>query len=334
MSADPVSRARRQPDAEALPADAALLGVRKELLRELTGTCDTPGRIFAGRYFLTIVPLACAAAALTSWPNLGTALAFAIVAGFTQNALGVLMHEGSHCFFHRDRRVNDALANVLVCLPVFNTVAGYRDEHFPHHRRSGTEEDPYYDLYGRYRRSEDVTRGLMRDLLGISAVRAFLRRYGSRAAGDEAPRRSAGSSLGTLVALATVQGGIAAALWAMTGWPFAWLLLWVFPLMTIPVAVNRMRTLVEHYPGLEGIPANRTTLTGVVEYLCVAPYGYSYHFEHHFAPSIPYYRLRWAHEFLEARGVELASRQCNRSGYFGAFRVMMRELARTSARGG
>jgi fatty acid desaturase len=170
-----------------------------------------------------------------------------------------------------------------------------------------------------------MTRGLVRDLLGISAVRSFLRRY---TAGES--RRPA--QPGAALALVAVQAAIAAALWMLTGWPSAWIFLWVLPLMTIPVAINRMRTFVEHYPGFEALPANRTTLADTLEYLCVAPYGYSHHFEHHFAPNVPYYRLAWAHEFIEARGIHLRSHQYNSAGYLRTFRRMMRELAAVSAR--
>jgi fatty acid desaturase len=287
------------------------------MLRELARSPQRPGAIFAQRYALTLVPVAVSAGLLWWSPGLTTRLAFAIVAGFTQNALGVLMHEGSHYFFHRKRHVNDALANLLVCLPVFNTVDGYRQEHFQHHRRSGEHEDPYHDLYGGYDRPRDMTLGLIRDLAGVSAFRSFVRRYTT----GRQPQP------GAMLALGVVQAGIAASLWVLTGWPAAWLFLWVLPLMTIPVAVNRMRTFVEHYPGFEALPANRTTFTGVLEYLCVAPYGYSHHFEHHFAPNVPYYRLAWAHTFIASRGIQLRSHQYNSTGYLRTFRRMMRELA-------
>jgi hypothetical protein len=61
----------------------------------------------------------------------------AVVAGFTQNALGILMHEASHYFLARDRQRNDRLANWLLCYPLMNTVAGYRAEHFLHQSMAG-----------------------------------------------------------------------------------------------------------------------------------------------------------------------------------------------------
>jgi fatty acid desaturase len=321
-----VSSATYLEDAPAeAPLDAALARVRRELMTQLARSNERPARIFAHRYTLTLVPLALTTLLLWRWPGILTGLAFAIVAGFTQNALGVLMHEGSHYFFHSNRRINDLLANVFVCLPVFNTVQGYRQEHFHHHRRSGEDDDPYHDLYGGYARPEDMTRGLIRDVLGISAVCSFFRRYSG-------PSAARSGQPGAVLALAAVQGVIAAASWATTGWWFAWVVLWVLPLMTIPVAINRMRTFVEHYPGFEALPANRTTITGLLEYLCVAPYGYSHHFEHHFAPNVPYYRLAWAHEFIESQGIRLRAHQYNSAGYLRTFRRMMRELAAISTR--
>jgi fatty acid desaturase len=119
---------------------------------------------------------------------------------------------------------------------------------------------------------------------------------------------------------------IAALLWRITGSPVAWVFLWVLPLMTIPFAVNRVRTIAEHYPGFEALPANRTTLVGIIEYCCIAPYGYSHHFEHHFAPNVPYYRLAWAHRYLKGRGVRLRSHEYNSAGYLGTFTRAMTDL--------
>ena len=306
--------------------EVLLFHARKLLLRELAQTSDRPTPVFLSRYVLTLVPLTMAGSVLAWWPQPFEFVLFAVVAGFTQNALGILMHEGSHHFFHRNRKTNDILANVLVCLPIFNTVQGYRSQHFEHHRHSGEEIDPYHELYGGYKASEDVIKGLVADVLGLTAIRSFLKRYtdGTRPAGDQVRW--------PIFTLLFEQAAIGAVLWWLTGSPLAWPFLWVLPLMTIPFAINRMRTFVEHYPGFEALPANRTTLVGILEYLCVAPYGYSHHFEHHFAPSVPYYRLAWAHAYLKNHGIELRSREYNSTGYFRTFWRMMRELSARARR--
>jgi fatty acid desaturase len=300
--------------------DHALRQARKELLRELAHTEDRPTAMFLSRYCLTLIPLIFAGSLLAWWTRPVTLALFAIIAGFTQNALGILMHEGSHHFFHRNRKTNDLIANMLVCLPIFNTVQGYRDQHFEHHRHSGEEIDPYHDLYGRYATRPDVFRGLIADVIGMTAIRSFLRRYvaGARPTRDD-PRW-------TVFALLGEQAVIAALLWRLTGSPLAWVFLWVLPLTTIPFAINRVRTIAEHYPGFEALPANRTTLVGIIEYCCIAPYGYSHHFEHHFAPNVPYYRLAWAHSYLKDRGIRLRSHEYNSAGYLQTFTRVMTEL--------
>jgi fatty acid desaturase len=105
-------------------------------------------RTFVYHYALTIVPIGLSLAACALYPSGWIYVLGALATGFAQNGLGLLMHEGSHCFFHPDRRINDRLADLLVCLPIFNTVEGYRIPHLDHHRYAGTPRDPYtpFDL--------------------------------------------------------------------------------------------------------------------------------------------------------------------------------------------
>ena len=190
--------------------DVALLHARKVLLRELVQTPDRPTPVFLCRYVITLVPLTMAGSVLAWWPQPFEFVLFVVVAGFTQNALGILMHEGSHYFFHRNRKTNDILANVLVCLPIFNTVQSYRIQHFQHHRHSGEETDPYHELYGGYKASEDVIKGLVADVLGLTAIRSFLKRFtgGTPPASDQVSW--------FIFALLCEQAAIGALLWWLT----------------------------------------------------------------------------------------------------------------------
>lgn len=267
---------------------------------------------FAWRYLATLVPLVLAGA--WTWNDRGLAclVVLAVVAGFTQNALGILMHEGSHWFLAADRRMNDMLANWLVCYPLANTVAGYRAEHFLHHRFSGGEGDPVRALYRGYRSRADLLRGLAADLTGLTAARAFLSRYAS-------PARAEGRGVSDLAGMVVVQGVIAAGAWAVTGLWWAHAVLWLLPLATIPIAVNRVRTIAEHHVHGDAGEANRTTRPGLLEYLAIAPYGYSHHFEHHMLASIPYHRLQRAHQWLLDSGARPGERELNRGGYLAFF---------------
>src|SRR5205085_10592961 len=130
-----------------------------------------------------VLPLAAALILLASFPyHPAVWVLTALVSGFTQNALGVLMHEGSHFFFHRKKESSDLWCNLLVCLPILNTVQGYRMPHFEHHRCSGEPDDPYFELYNMYPTRWHLIKGFLFDLTGISAVSKFFGRYGSESA--------------------------------------------------------------------------------------------------------------------------------------------------------
>ena len=297
------------------PAKAALLAA-------LEDKRPNPFPIFFRSWTLTVLPWAGTIALLSrhkgSW---GFWLLSALVAGFTQNALGVLQHEGSHFFFHRNRKANDIWCNLLVCLPIFNTVQGYRLPHAKHHRNSGEPDDPYFELYGRYPSHWHLIRGFLQDCAGLSAISRFFHRYKPT---DEHSVKKEGWYV--LPGFALVQAAIAGILFWATGKWFAYVLLWLAPLMCLAIAINRFRTIVEHYPGFLGIKANRTSLTGWLEYLCVAPYGYGNHLEHHLLPQIPYYQLDFAHRFLERHGVAFTENEVNTRGYLRTFARLVREM--------
>ncbi|MDI1315222.1 fatty acid desaturase [Prosthecobacter sp.] len=245
----------------------------------------------------------------------------ALVIGFTQNALGLLMHEGSHYFFHHNKKASDLWCDALVCLPIFNTVQGYRTPHFEHHRCSGETTDPYFELYGEYPTRQHLIRCFLIDCSGISAIQKFFKRQvcaGSGKLGMNNPTYA-------LPFFLLVQFLLWLLLFGVTGKWYAWLLLWVAPLMTVAICLNRLRTIVEHYPGFQGIQVNRTSLTGWLEYLCIAPYGYGHHLEHHWLPQVPYYDLAFTHRFLAER-FDFASNDVNSHGYLHTFRRLVHEI--------
>ena len=303
-----------------------LKAAKAKLLKEFAGFELKPFRTFAVRYALTMLPLVVIATLAFISPSLWIFVAIAITAGFTQNGLVVLMHEGSHYFFHRNRKANDVITDFLVCLPVFNTVEGYRRPHFEHHRHSGEEVDPYYEIYADYDGPMDVVRGLICDITGISAVRLGLTRYLLEGRGKDPDNPPSRGPWYALPGLLVMQSLIFLIMWQLTGSLVGYFFLWLLPLLTIPIAINRFRTIVEHYPGFMGIRPNRTTLTGLIDYLCVAPYGYGHHHEHHLMPILPYHCLGWAHGVLEREGVEFTENEINTYGYLHTFWRMMREM--------
>ena len=286
---------------------------RKLLLESFRGEPRVSVRMFMLHYGVTIAPLVFSVLLCAAYPRVWTYILAAIVAGSVANGLGLLMHEGSHYFFHPDKKTNDLLANVLVCLPIFNTVAGYRGPHLDHHRHSGTPLDPYERLYRGYRGGLDVAIRLLGDLMLVSSIERFAGRYLGQTDKTVAPL-----TVTTLGALVLVQGSLFGLYAVVTGWYWSYVVLWLLPLMTVPQVVNRIRTIAEHGPGPAQASANRGTDPTWVEYLLVAPYGYAFHFEHHLVPSIPYYCLESAHRLLRQQGFTFGTNELT-GGYWRAF---------------
>jgi fatty acid desaturase len=307
----------RSSDADRIVAGAEIDAPSAESLRPLLidlARDDASQRFvtFLPRYVFTILPIGLALWLYAAFPSMPMLALAAVVTGFAQNALGLLMHEGSHYFFHEDRRKNDLIADVLVCLPIFNTVMGYRVPHLDHHRYAGETRDPYGPLYSGYKSRAHLIAGLAADMLLISAVGKFWERYADR---SSATRLADGRGPLPLVG---AQAALFAVYTLATGHWYAYFVIWLLPLMTLAQLINRVRTIAEHTPDPGDRAVSRATVPGILEYLLIAPYGYAYHFEHHLAPTVPYYRLADAHRLLERHGVRFTRRDLT-GGYLRTF---------------
>ena len=58
------------------------------------------------------------------------------------HALGILSHDAVHYRIGLKKTINDLIANVFLCWPLFIRVEGYRNEHLPHHQFVNTDLDP------------------------------------------------------------------------------------------------------------------------------------------------------------------------------------------------
>jgi fatty acid desaturase len=111
----------------------------------------------------------------------------------------------------------------------------------------------------------------------------------------------------------------------VTGSILTYFIFWILPLLIIPAVVNRIRTFVEHYSPAGQEEANRSVLPSFLEYLLIAPYGYSYHFIHHTTASIPYYFMRKSHQKLVELGVKFEENELG-VGYLRTFFKLYKTL--------
>ena len=246
-------------------------------------------------------------------------LAIAFI-GARQHALMILMHEGVHRRLFRNRTLNDWVSEIFLAWPNLISARAYRRNHFAHHRYLNTPQDPDWA-----RRQGDPAwvfpkkwRALfslmLHDLSGFNALR-LLALMRSLMTTDTGVSKS-------FIAMryAFYTAVVAAMIWA--GVTKLFLIYWVIPLFTWLLFIFRIRSIAEH-SAIEGrTPAyaqTRTALLTMLERIFFAPKNVSYHLEHHFFPSVPFYRLPALHEVLKAKPGFADSAHITRS-YVGVLR--------------
>jgi fatty acid desaturase len=223
--------------------------------------------------------------------------------GARQHALLILMHDGTHYRLFRNRRLNDWITELLLAWPHLVTMRSYRENHLAHHNYVNTEKDPDW------RRKRDNPEwqfpqslgGLLsifgRDLVGIGGLN-LIRLAASLSSAARTPSK------------AFVRARLAFYVTALSvlicaGCGKALLLYWVVPFFTWLVLIMRIRSIAEHFAiaGEAGTyRQTRTTRAGFLVRLFVAPKNVNYHIEHHFFPSVPFFRLQQLHALLMADG--------------------------------
>jgi len=220
-----------------------------------------------------------------------------------QHALLVLMHDGVHYRLLRNRRLNDWMSEVLLAWPHLVSARKYRKNHFGHHRHLNTAEDP--DLM---RRAGDpvwvfpqavptLARTLFRDAVGLNAP-ALLKLAASVAKADAVPKwflAARYAFYAAVLGIVIYAGGLEVLV-----------LYWIVPMFTCLVLIMRIRSIAEHHAIEIGepqtaYPRTRTTDATWLERIFLAPKNVNYHIEHHFFPSVPFYRLPELHAILMSK---------------------------------
>ena len=253
--------------------------------------------------------------------------------GARQHALLILMHDGVHYRLFRNRRLNDWTAEIVLAWPNLISARAYRRNHFAHHSYLNTPQDPDWA-----RRQGDaawvfpmhwgrLAMLIVRDASGVGAI-FFLRLARTLLSKDT------GVSTGFLIARYGFYIAVAAA--------FVWfgafkllLLYWFVPLFTWLILIFRIRSIAEHSAIDHRSPAysqTRSTRASLLEHLFVAPKNVNYHIEHHFYPSVPFYRLPALHRTLMAKPEFNTGVHITRS-YFGVLRECLGDRVSRAYRG-
>jgi fatty acid desaturase len=225
--------------------------------------------------------------------------------GARQHALLVIAHDASHFRLLHNRAANDWVANLLLAWPMFISVQAFRHYHANHHKYLGTSKDgnrilwKTHELQGKLRREWEYPK---------SSVDFILKILG-RASGPTGIFWIMRGAIGGLLPLAGCRISRAAkltyfivvAIFISQG--KAWgifLTFWVIPYCTWHIAAQYMRLACEHsaVTGEGPYALTRTTLPSALEALFILPRQIGYHIEHHWYPSVPFYKLKDLHEQL------------------------------------
>ncbi len=219
------------------------------------------------------------------------------VMAICQNRLFILHHEAAHRTLFSNKGINDIVGINLIGLLTFGTGShGYRIGHINHHRDEFGPKEPDFLLYSLYPITRaSMRRKLVRDSTGVSAFRIVRPRFQRL----REPRHR----LLTLRFLLG-QGGIFT-IFAMTGYPWLFLLLWVAPWAFVYQVLNRLRAIAEH-GGMTRSPDRRQTTHHVKQTFpartLIAPLGVGYHIAHHVDMSVPFRNLPQLHKALAEDG--------------------------------
>jgi fatty acid desaturase len=226
-----------------------------------------------------------------------------LVIGNRQRALVVLTHDASHRLLARRPRVNDTIARLFLCWPMFISLAHYRKLHVEHHRHLG---DPKKDTD--YLHDEQLARRgwwalYERQLLGLRNLRTALLGQLPKA---QLPERAS---------ILTLWGGVLGVMYAILGGAplLSVLSLWLAARVLVYHPIISFVIISDHVglsPGtVMGFTRNHPA--GVRSWL-LHPHANGWHLTHHLLPGVPCHNLECAHVLLMNWPEYAAAEHCDR----------------------
>ena len=242
--------------------------------------------------------------------------------GNRQLGLFILMHDAAHGALHVNRRVNDFVGKWFCGTDLH----AYRAYHLQHHRFVQQTDDPDLILSAPFPISRDsLKRKMVRDLTGQTF---FKQRLGALTAALKA--RKPGESVLAIGATELrrqphfyFQNAVGLVLFSAVGFWWAWVLMWLLPMMTWLPLITRLRNISEHALVAKNEPDPlrhaRTTDANLLERVLIAPYWVNYHCEHHMFTQIACWKLSRAHSILKRNNI--VHRMELQRGYWAMLRL-------------
>jgi len=251
--------------------------------------------------------IALAMAFFVAWPNPLSFLVAVVVIGGRQLGLAILMHDAAHRALFKNTWLNDTLGAWLCGWPVGASLSLYRPYHLSHHRHTQQKEDPDLILSAPFPISpSSFWRKMRRDILGITGYQRRMATFRMEMGVDPSRLQRIRNLFQAEKYFALTNLAIFAICAAAGVW-WAYLALWLLPLLTWYQVISRIRNIAEHAvvgDNDDRLRNTRTTLTNWGMRMVLAPYWVNYHLEHHLFVFTPCWKLPAAHRLLIAQGFQ------------------------------
>ncbi len=250
---------------------------------------------------------------------------FAIWIGYWLHSLHLFMHEAAHFGIHPNYHWNDRLANLFICLLIFNDIKTYRQLHWQHHLHLGSPEDTETSYFNAL-----TPRFFVQALTGIYAIKTLLKHSRRKV---QIPETNVVASLGWTSFLRSLMIHSLILIWAMALNCYAALLSWfvgvavLFPFFATIRQVLRHRdensdpmidyNAIPHGPVLRSFgndPISRTFGNA----------GFNLHLLHHWDPYISYTRLPEMEAYFRQTGLARIIQDSRRS-YWAVFHTLVKQ---------
>jgi fatty acid desaturase len=231
-----------------------------------------------------------------------------VLIGSRQHALLILGHDAWHYRYLPTRWQNELFANVFLMWPTFASVEGFRKFHSTHHQYTNLPGDGNRHIWYTHDAAGELEPIWVfpKTRLGLALV--LLRRASFVTGMFWIVRGLVGTALipsphWMVAAKIAFYSSVAGALTLFDAWS-AFLLFWIMPYCTWHIAVQYIRIICEHSAvesEEEEYAITRTTIPTRIESILGLPRNVGYHLEHHWYPSVPFYRLPDLHQQLMMR---------------------------------
>jgi fatty acid desaturase len=228
--------------------------------------------------------------------------------GARQHALIIMGHDASHYRYLPKRWQNELLANLFLMWPVFASVEAFRKFHSTHHQYTDLPQDGNRHIWYTHDAAGELAPDWVFPKTRACLVLLLLRRAFFLTGAFWIVRGLVGSSLipsphWMVAARIVFYMSVVGSLTIFSAW-YAFILYWIVPYCTWHIAIQYARIICEHSAvesEEEEYGITRTTIPTLLESIFILPCNVGYHIEHHWYPSVPFYRLPDLHERLLAR---------------------------------